>query len=222
MGPVVGALVGPLVGALVDPLVGRGSLSPALCVAHQNGNILGERSTRTFSVGNFPTATFLFEGGGGGLWGRAGPVRDDRNRTTTNFEFISQGLFFICGVPPGAAPNAPSTQWSTERTQRFFICCVIKYHFDATSDAKPSLECYGCGCVWAVPERSQNARLQSPWLWSLGEEFAGWASLPKFCRTFGVLCEGSSAGFLLCRRFRRDLLQNPNQGCINHEVHIVN
>ena len=38
VGPVVGALVGPLVGPLVlplvDPLVGRGSLSPALCVAH--------------------------------------------------------------------------------------------------------------------------------------------------------------------------------------------
>ena len=46
MGPVVGALVGDLVGALVgplvgpllvplvNPLVGRGSLSPALCVAH--------------------------------------------------------------------------------------------------------------------------------------------------------------------------------------------
>ena len=37
MGPVVGALVGNLVvnlvGPLVVPLVGRGSLSPALCVA---------------------------------------------------------------------------------------------------------------------------------------------------------------------------------------------
>ena len=47
VGPVVGALVGDLVGALVDPLVGplvvplvgplvgRGSLSPALCLAHK-------------------------------------------------------------------------------------------------------------------------------------------------------------------------------------------
>ena len=26
-----------------------------------------------------------------------------------------------------------------------------------------------------------------------------WAWLPKFCRTFGVLCEGSSSGFLLCK-----------------------
>ena len=46
VGPVVGALerdlvdalmgplVGPLVVPLVDPLVGRGSLSPALCLAH--------------------------------------------------------------------------------------------------------------------------------------------------------------------------------------------
>ena len=33
VGPVIGALVGALVVPLVDPLVGRGSLSPALCVA---------------------------------------------------------------------------------------------------------------------------------------------------------------------------------------------
>ena len=35
-----------------------------------------------------------------------------------------------------------------------------------------------------------------------------WTWLPKFCRTFGVLCEGWSAGFLLCKPFRRTLLQN--------------
>ena len=34
VGDLVGALVGPLIVPLVDPLVGRGSLSPALCVAH--------------------------------------------------------------------------------------------------------------------------------------------------------------------------------------------
>ena len=33
VGHLVGHLVGPLVGPLVVPLVGRGSLSPALCVA---------------------------------------------------------------------------------------------------------------------------------------------------------------------------------------------
>ena len=33
-----------------------------------------------------------------------------------------------------------------------------------------------------------------------------WVWLPKFCRTFGVLCEGSSAGFLLCERICRTLL----------------
>ena len=27
----------------------------------------------------------------------------------------------------------------------------------------------------------------------------GWGWLPKFCRTFGILCEGSSTGFLLCK-----------------------
>ena len=36
-----------------------------------------------------------------------------------------------------------------------------------------------------------------------------WAWLPKFCKTFGVLCEGSSAGFLLCKPFHKPLLQNP-------------
>ena len=34
VGALVGALVDALVGPLVVPLVGRGSLSPALCVAH--------------------------------------------------------------------------------------------------------------------------------------------------------------------------------------------
>ena len=34
VGALVGPLVGPLVVPLVDPIVGRGSLSPALCVAH--------------------------------------------------------------------------------------------------------------------------------------------------------------------------------------------
>ena len=33
VGGLVGPLVGPLMVPLVDPLVGRGSLSPALCVA---------------------------------------------------------------------------------------------------------------------------------------------------------------------------------------------
>ena len=36
-----------------------------------------------------------------------------------------------------------------------------------------------------------------------------WAWLPKFCRTFGALCEGSPTGFLLCARLCRTLLQNP-------------
>ena len=36
-----------------------------------------------------------------------------------------------------------------------------------------------------------------------------WVWLPKFCRIFGVLREGSSAGFLPCKPFRRTLLQNP-------------
>ena len=30
-----------------------------------------------------------------------------------------------------------------------------------------------------------------------------WAWPPKFCRTCGVLCDGSAAGFLLCKRFGR-------------------
>ena len=40
VGDLVGALVGPLVGPLVVPLVGRGSLSPALCVAHSGNSLL--------------------------------------------------------------------------------------------------------------------------------------------------------------------------------------
>ena len=51
-GTLVGPLVGPLVMPLVDPLVGRGSLSPALCVAHlsRSWNFRGrESSTNSFS-----------------------------------------------------------------------------------------------------------------------------------------------------------------------------
>ena len=37
-----------------------------------------------------------------------------------------------------------------------------------------------------------------------------WAWLPKFClRTFGLLSEGSLAGFLRCKPFHRTLLKNP-------------
>ena len=37
--------------------------------------------------------------------------------------------FFIFGVPPDDAPNALSTQWNTEKPQRFFIWCAIKCRF---------------------------------------------------------------------------------------------
>ena len=46
----------------------------------------------------------------------------------------------------------------------------------------------------------------------LGEEFAGSERLglaPKVLQNLGVLCERSSAGSLLCKRFWRTLLQNP-------------
>ena len=36
-----------------------------------------------------------------------------------------------------------------------------------------------------------------------------WAWPPKFCRTFGVLQNLSSTGFLLCETFCRTFLQNP-------------
>ena len=47
VGALVGPLVGPLVVPLVDPLVGRGSLSPALFIAHYSSGtveISGERT----------------------------------------------------------------------------------------------------------------------------------------------------------------------------------
>ena len=49
---------------------------------------------------------------------------------------------------------------------------------------------------------------------SMGEEFAGREKLglaPKvLCRAFGVLCEGSSAGVLLCKKVPQDpLLAEP-------------
>ena len=56
VGDLVGALVGPLVVSLVDPLIGRGSLSPALCVAQPSA----------------PGQALFFWGGGPGLSGMFG------------------------------------------------------------------------------------------------------------------------------------------------------
>ena len=42
----MGNLVGPRVVPLVDPLVGRGSLSPALCVAHNHNDFPSQGSDR--------------------------------------------------------------------------------------------------------------------------------------------------------------------------------
>ena len=54
------------------------------------------------------------------------------------FELISQDLIFQVWGSPGWRIQGPSTQWNvnTEKTQRFYIWCVIKCHFDATSDAE--------------------------------------------------------------------------------------
>ena len=64
-------------------------------------------------------------------------LRDSPNTTTTTFELISQEPTFQFWGTLDDASNAPSTQWNTEKMQRFYIWCVIKWHFDATSDAKP-------------------------------------------------------------------------------------
>ena len=64
-------------------------------------------------------------------------IRDGPTTTTTIFELISRGPpFIIFGVTPDDAPNAPSTQWNTEKPQRFFIWCAIKCRFGGASDAK--------------------------------------------------------------------------------------
>ena len=64
-------------------------------------------------------------------------LNDGPTTTTTIFGVHLAGPhFFIFGVPPDAAPNAPSTHWNTEKTQRFFICCAINCRFDVASDAQ--------------------------------------------------------------------------------------
>ena len=56
------------------------------------------------------------------FWGQTSMIkRRAQPRPRPFFEFISHGPIFIFGVPPDAAPNAPSTQWNTEKAQRFFI-----------------------------------------------------------------------------------------------------
>ena len=43
--------------------------------------------------------------------------------------------YFWFGAPPDDTPNAPSTQWNTEKPKRFFIWCAIKCRFGVASDA---------------------------------------------------------------------------------------
>ena len=111
--------------------------------------------------------------------------KDGPTTTTTIFEFISRGLIFKFGVPSDDAPNAPSTQWGTQRNHKDFSS-------DAPSNAvwcgircETFLENYGCGCVWAVPDfwlqtqwtkrdwtlsrdRCSNAPVALCFSWSLG------------------------------------------------------
>ena len=49
----------------------------------------------------------------------------------------------------------PLLHSGTEKTQLCFIWCVIKCHFDATSDAELFCKIYGCGRGWAIPEKNQ-------------------------------------------------------------------
>ena len=56
VGDLVGPLVGPLVVPLVDPLMGRGSFSPALCVAHCVGRYANTSLTPSIFL-NFVVAS---------------------------------------------------------------------------------------------------------------------------------------------------------------------
>ena len=57
-----------------------------------------------------------------GLRNRGIPLRDGPATTATILEFISRGpILHFLGVPLDDAPNAPSTQWNTEKRQRVFI-----------------------------------------------------------------------------------------------------
>ena len=61
--------------------------------------------------------------------------------------------FFIFGVPPDDAPNAPSTHWDAEKKPQ--KCLNLMCHqmpFWCGIRCKTFSEDYGCGCVWAVPE----------------------------------------------------------------------
>ena len=48
-------------------------------------------------------------------------LSDGPTMTTTIVEFISRGPFFIFGYPRMPHQMPLSTQWNTEKTQRFFI-----------------------------------------------------------------------------------------------------
>ena len=72
------------------------------------------------------------------------------------FEFISRGHILSFWGTPDAAPNAPSTKWNIEKTQRYCIWCAIKCLFDATSDAELFGNC-GRGCT--LQEQTQQKPL---------------------------------------------------------------
>ena len=71
--------------------------------------------------------------------------------------------FFILGVPPDDAPNAPFTQWNTEKIPRFFVWCAVECRFDVASDANNFWKSMvvgdrfsssaGAGGNWARPMR---------------------------------------------------------------------
>ena len=61
------------------------------------------------------------------------PSKRRPNHDHDNFWVHLAGPHFIFGVAPDDAPNAPSTQWNTEKPQRFFIWCAIKCRFGLAS-----------------------------------------------------------------------------------------
>ena len=143
--------------------------------------------------------------------------------------FLCSSLFYTLGG--GGGPNIPR-RWAKQYQTRSWV--VFSWLFRGPSVYKNSVRAFFVTFSWFfrgffVAPVLGKFYAYSPWKSSdcvpppkiEGEEFQGlksWACLPKFCRTFEVLCESSSAGFFYakgsaepsCRA--QKVLQNSGRG----------
>ena len=119
---------------------------------------------------------------------RAGPTT-----TTTIFEFISRGPIFQFWGTPGWRTKCTFYTMEHRETTKIFHPMCHQLPFWCGIRCKTFLENYGCGCVWAVPDK-----LRLFWCGTLSAKCtAGSRSLGISCR-LGVTLDFPKPPFLRC------------------------